>query len=466
MPINKRIISFWRAISIRKGADVDGTIEAIKDGVQIRGAQGWLLILGALIACIGLDVNSASIIIGAMLISPIMSTILGIGIGMATLDMPLLRTSVANFSAATVIGLIAATAYFAITPLGQLTEELSSRTMPTILDVGVAFFGGLAGIIASSRKSKTSAIPGVAIATALMPPLCTAGFGAATANLPVFLGATYLFFINAFFISLATYLIAKFLRFPKCSTTDEGDDRAVKVAIAAFAVVITVPSAFIFYNVINDLRFDQGIKTFVRSEVQNDNRQPIRWEIDRSAEPDCLRVYTVGSGTSPQESEALKTALGDYVANLDLKIVPMNVSAEEFKRATSVASSGIEDRFAFLTGIEESHEKELEALKSEIASLRIEMQPDSVFIREIVGRLPVIESARWDGPFVETTGNTTSRNRKLVVSYRKDSTESDRSGAREALLKLAAERWPDVSIELIELVKGETFETDKEVNSE
>ena len=199
---------------IKEGADPNGTISSIRQNVKIKGSNVWILIAGAMLASIGLDTNSSAVIIGAMLISPLMNPILGIGLSVGINDKELLTSSLKNFVIAIIASLVTSYIYFSITPLGEPTPELQARIKPTILDVLVALFGGIAGIVATSRKEKSNAIPGVAIATALMPPICTAGFGLATNRLNFFLGAFYLFFLNAVFISLSTYLIVKYLKFP------------------------------------------------------------------------------------------------------------------------------------------------------------------------------------------------------------------------------------------------------------
>ena len=195
-------------------ADELETIEYIRKNVEFKGPNLWILIFAIFIASIGLNVNSTAVIIGAMLISPLMGPILGIGTGAAINDLDLLKKAFNNLAIATLFGVATSTIYFSISPLSDAQSELLARTNPTIWDVLIAFFGGLAGIVAGSRKEKSNAVPGVAIATALMPPLCTAGYGLATGNLYYFLGAFYLYFINGVFISVATYLIVRLLRYP------------------------------------------------------------------------------------------------------------------------------------------------------------------------------------------------------------------------------------------------------------
>lgn len=182
------------------------TVESIRNGVEFRGANLWILVFATFIASLGLNVNSTAVIIGAMLISPLMGPIMGVGLAIGINDFELMKRSLKSYFIATVFSVTTATIYFAFTPLDEVQSELLARTSPTIYDVFIALVGGLAGIVAVATKEKGNVIPGVAIATALMPPLCTAGFGLATGNLLYFLGAFYLYFINSVFISLATFL--------------------------------------------------------------------------------------------------------------------------------------------------------------------------------------------------------------------------------------------------------------------
>ena len=185
--------------------DEQEIVKQITSGVSFRGANLWVLIFAIFIASLGLNVNSTAVIIGAMLISPLMGPIIGMGLAMGINDLNLMRRAVKNFGVATLISVLTAMVYFLITPLGEAQSELLARTSPTIYDVLIATFGGAAGILALCTKGKGNVIPGVAIATALMPPLCTAGYGLATGHFLYFLGAFYLFFINTVFISLAMH---------------------------------------------------------------------------------------------------------------------------------------------------------------------------------------------------------------------------------------------------------------------
>lgn len=239
---------FARISHLASDTDVEGTITGVRSGVVLSGSNLWILICSTIIACIGLDTNSAAVIIGAMLISPLMSPILGIGLSLGINDREYLGKSLLNFIGAIVLSLFTAWLYFQITPLGRFTEEMSARTQPTLLDAFVAFFGGLAGIIAGSRTEKTNAIPGVAIATALMPPLCTSGYGLAVGNFNVFGGAFYLFFINAVLISTSTYIIVRLLNFPKIE--QHVSTVMNRGTMSVFLILLLMPSAyFLFQNV-------------------------------------------------------------------------------------------------------------------------------------------------------------------------------------------------------------------------
>ena len=213
------------------GKDKDNeavTVESIRNGVEFKGTNLWILIFAIFIASLGLNVNSTAVIIGAMLISPLMGPIMGVGLAIGQNDFELLKRSLKSYLIATVFSVITATLYFSLTPLDEVQSELLARTSPTIYDVLIALCGGLAGIIALSTKEKGNVIPGVAIATALMPPLCTAGFGLATGNLLYFLGAFYLYFINSVFISLATFIGVRVMHFQRKEFVDKEREKLVK----------------------------------------------------------------------------------------------------------------------------------------------------------------------------------------------------------------------------------------------
>jgi uncharacterized hydrophobic protein (TIGR00271 family) len=266
-------------------------IESLRRNVEFRGTNLWALIFAILIASIGLNVNSTAVIIGAMLISPLMGPIMGIGLGAGIFDFQLIKFSLKNLFIAVVIALMSSSLYFWLTPIHQAQSELLARTTPTIWDVLIALFGGLAGIIASSRKNISNSIPGVAIATALMPPLCTAGYGIGTGNFYYFAGAFYLFLINSVFISIATFLMVRFLKFKPSSFVNKATELKVRKYIWTIAVLTILPSLFLAYNFVQQEFFKQKINDFIRNEIEANNLYVINQRIKPAARKAVLLVY-------------------------------------------------------------------------------------------------------------------------------------------------------------------------------
>lgn len=245
-------------------------VESIERGVNFRGAKLWILVIAVFVASLGLNTNSAAVIIGAMLISPLMGPIIGMGLGVGIYDFDLLRRSWRNFVIATLFSIMTATVYFMLTPINEARNELLARTSPTIYDVLIALCGGLAGIIAISSKSQRTGnvIPGVAIATALMPPLCTVGFGIATANWAYAAGAIYLFIINSIFIALATFIGAVFImKFEKKSYFDVEKEKKVKRLIYGIAIVTIIPALVLTFGMVHQSYFEQRVNRFIQFEM-------------------------------------------------------------------------------------------------------------------------------------------------------------------------------------------------------
>ena len=240
----------------------------IRQGVSFKGTNIVILIMAILIASLGLNTNSTAVIIGAMLISPLMGPIIGIGLGIGVMDYTLLRRSLRNLAMAAGFSIIASTAYFLISPVSEGHSELLARTSPTIYDVLIAFFGGGAGIIGIASTSKGNVIPGVAIATALMPPLCTVGYGLATWQPHYFLGALYLFLINSIFIALATFIGVKLLKFNAVKVSDPIRAKRVRRVVYIIAVLTLLPSIYLTYNMLRESRFSINAQRFVTAQMQ------------------------------------------------------------------------------------------------------------------------------------------------------------------------------------------------------
>lgn len=263
MNIGRKIFS---SLNLKPELESFDTIhEEIIKGIQFKGTNLWILAFAIVVASVGLNVNSTAVIIGAMLISPLMGPINGIGYSIATYNFRLFRISLKNFLFAVGVSLAASVTYFAISPVSSSHSELFARTSPTIYDVIIALFGGLAGIVAISSKNKGNIMPGVAIATALMPPLCTAGYGLATFQFNYFFGAFYLFAINAIFIASASVLISQILKFPIRGTIDEKLKKRVRTVITLVISIVLLPSIYFGYKLIQQEKYSQSANRYISS---------------------------------------------------------------------------------------------------------------------------------------------------------------------------------------------------------
>ncbi len=254
--------------------------QTIEKDIIFKGTNLWILVFAVLIASVGLNMNSTAVIIGAMLISPLMGPINGMGYSIATYDFPLFRRSLKNFSFAVITGLIASTVYFALSPISTAHSELLARTSPTIYDVLIALLGGLAGIVAISSKNKGNVIPGVAIATALMPPLCTAGYGIATGQPGYFFGAFFLFTINTAFIALSSVAISQILKFPIRSEIEESQKKKINRWISAVIMIIVIPSIYFGYVLVQKERFVKNANEYIDNIGTVDGNYLLKDEIN------------------------------------------------------------------------------------------------------------------------------------------------------------------------------------------
>ncbi len=264
------LFSFFKEVlDFRKEADIDHTINSIKADISIKGPNAWILICSILVASVGLNANSIPVVIGAMLISPLMGPILGFGLSIAINDLETLKKSIVNFSVMVVLSVFTAYLFFSFFPLREESSELLSRTEPDIRDVLIAFFGGLSLIVAKTKKGTISpVIFGVAIATALMPPLCTVGFGLAVGNASFSLGAMYLFMINSLYIVIATYITVKFLRFPLINYVNSTRRRLISRIVTILSIVMLIPAFFTFADVLFESKFNNSVDEFFERELE------------------------------------------------------------------------------------------------------------------------------------------------------------------------------------------------------
>lgn len=284
--------------------DIDAADRNIRSNIPFRGPNIYILFVAIIIASVGLNVNSIPVIIGAMLISPLMSPIIGFGLGLGTNDTALLLKSLKNLGIMFVISLIASTLYFMVTPLEtDNPTELLARTNPSIYDVMIAFFGGIAGILELARKDKGTVLSGVAIATALMPPLCTVGYGIANLNWHYAGGALYLFFINCVFIALATFLAVKYLRFPLVAEKEGRFSRGV-ISYGILILVVLVPSLFTGYKITNENTFTKNARHFIKENQAIGGTYIYDYAVDLQHKPYMLTLSLAGESLS-NESRAL-----------------------------------------------------------------------------------------------------------------------------------------------------------------
>ena len=297
-------------MNLREGSDREGATHSIISGKLMRGSNAWMLVCSIMIASLGLNLNSGAVIIGAMLISPLMNPILGVGLGIGTNDREMLWVALKNFGIAIAIALVTSILYFSLTPIDTFTPEMQARTEPTILDALVAVFGGLAGIISVTRLDKTNAIPGVAIATALMPPLCVAGYGLVLAftdlqqGLSVFWRAGYLFFLNSFFIAVTAYLIIRLLRFPYRKYLNKQEARKSQVVIFVVSALMILPGAYVLNDVLGRQNAEKAVREFTqryfptsqftyRLDQLEDGTHVLSYPVkDRLMNTDSLQYYT------------------------------------------------------------------------------------------------------------------------------------------------------------------------------
>ena len=288
--------------------DENQVVEQVSAGVVFRGTNLWILIFAILIASLGLNVNSTAVIIGAMLISPLMGPIIGMGLSVGIGDYDLLRRALKNYGVATLISVLTATLYFLISPLNEARNELLARTSPSLYDVLIAFCGGAAGVLALTTKSKGQVIPGVAIATALMPPLCTAGYGLATAHWNYFFGAFYLFFINTVFIALSTFLGVKLLRFHSHRNLSPELAQRGRRLVWAVVIVTMLPATVMTWNIVRDNMRQRNVQLFVSRELNQSGTQIL----SATPEHDTLRVVAVGRVISDDELDDARSRMPYY----------------------------------------------------------------------------------------------------------------------------------------------------------
>ena len=313
---------FFNFINLHNGEDTrEKVLENIKSNISFRGANLWILACAIVIASVGLNVNSTAVIIGAMLISPLMGPIVGAGFALAIYDFELLKKSGKNLLIATIVSLIVATLYFYLSPFKEAQSELLARTSPNIYDVLIAFFGGLVGVIAITRVEKGNPIPGVAIATALMPPLCTAGYGIAMGNFSYFLGAFYLYTINCFFICISTFFILKYLKYKPIKTLNQRFEKQIRHGISVLILVMIIPSFYLAYNLLQENKYNQKVEQFISNEFTDKGYTLIFKKVRFNTNPKKIELAFLIKKFNSEETKLLNQKLMEYqIPNTELII--------------------------------------------------------------------------------------------------------------------------------------------------
>jgi uncharacterized hydrophobic protein (TIGR00271 family) len=414
------------------------TIDAtIRDGVELKGTNLWVLIFAIFIASIGLNVNSAAVVIGAMLISPLMGPILGLGYGAGINDSKLIRKSLFNLGLTAVISLVTSTLYFLITPLTQAESELIARTTPSIWDVLIALFGGLAGMIGATRKVKSNLVPGVAIATALMPPLCTAGYGLATRNADFFFGALYLFSINSVFIAYATLLMVRVMKLPKVEWLPGASVKWRRAVIAAIVLVTVVPSVYLAIGLVNQEVFRSNAASFMTRELHS-RTDVLVVGYTADATDHSLRVNLVGKHLSDDTRRDLEQRLANYgLAGVKLTLAQSNDAAPD-------ASAIKPDLLAEFVG---NNRQELNAREARINQLQQQVQQLQA---EQAQRLPLAALLReLRAQFPDARDITAAQGEALVTTAAGSSTAPQATAASAASSPSATQ--PNLPVLLVKL---------------
>lgn len=307
------MVKFRTIFNLSEGEDDKvKTLDTISRNITFKGANLWILACAILVASVGLNVNSTAVIIGAMLISPLMGPIVGAGFALGIYDYTLLKKSLLNLLIATIVSLSVSTIYFFISPFKDVQSELLARTSPNIYDILIAFFGGIVGVIAMTRVEKGNPIPGVAIATALMPPLCTAGYGLATGQWAFFFGAFYLYSINCVFIGIATFLIIKYLKYPPKKQVNEKQQKQVKFIITTLIVIMLLPSSYLAWSLYREQQFKKSSDKFIEDEFTSKGYTVVFKKSDYTTGNKKLELALLQKRFSKKDMDSLKAHINSY----------------------------------------------------------------------------------------------------------------------------------------------------------
>lgn len=413
--------NFWNSLksdikaitNISDHIDTDAAARSIRSNVAFRGPNVWILAFSIIIASVGLNVNSTAVIIGAMLISPLMGPIIGIGLGLGVNDTKLIRVGLKNLLVMVGISLMASFLYFLLTPLKLANPtELLSRTNPTIYDVIIALFGGAAGLLEISRKEKGTVLSGVAIATALMPPLCTAGYGLASGHISYFFGALMLFIINGVFIIIATYLMSKILGFPEYEFLDAKQARRTRSLVTLVFVLVTIPSILSAITMIRSNKFAQNAERFVSENKMLDNGYIYDYDID-THKGGKISLYIAGNMLDENEKSRLRLSAKDHGIDPErVEFYAHQIAPNENGSADKL----VRDIYARTDSEIGKRDAQIRMLEMELSKYKQKEIPYTQISREIVSQYPQVKELYISRGADVTTDSLYSKDCILVVA--------------------------------------------------
>jgi len=361
-------------LDFREDTDHVATIEAIKVDIPFKGATAWILIFAVFVASIGLNANSTAVVIGAMLISPLMGPILGIGMSIAINDIDTLRKSLSNLATMIILSLLTAFLFFYIFPLSEDNSELLGRVRPDIRDVLIAFFGGLALMVARTKKGTVaSVIFGVAIATALMPPLCTAGYGLAVGKWSYFFGAMYLFLINTIFIALATFLVLKLLKFRMIRYANSAKRKRIAQLASLLALVVMIPALYTFIKVYKENKVNTQLSLFIKNEIKSNRLYQLM--DDEYIEKEKKLSLNFFNEVTQAEKNSLQNSLSTDPRYVDCNDIIIDIKGSDTKS------------FDLITTAYKDKSEELKETKNIIDGLHMQIEDLEVIISSLNNRI-------------------------------------------------------------------------------
>lgn len=401
-PVRRRlprlIVSVRRLFRLQDDTDEEGAIQQITASIEFRGAKLWALVSAIVVASIGLDVNSTAVVVGAMLISPLMGPIMGAGLGLGINDIALLRRSVRNVAVAASVSVITSAIYFLLSPLAEAQSELLARTRPTIFDVLIALAGGTAGIVASTRRGdRGTIIPGVAIATALMPPLCTAGYGLANGDAGFFFGALYLFIINATFICLATLGVVRILSFRQVVDLDPAHARQMRLRIVVATAFVVVPSVFVAWRVVVESRYEAAARRYVAENFVFADRSVVATSVRFGRDSSTVEATLLGQPLPPETLELLRQRMAAYGLKRTRLVVHQpdagDIAPEQLGQM--VRTGILEDLYRRNEAALADRDARIRLLEGEVQRLRSSELPMGTVTGELAALFPALRSLMY-----------------------------------------------------------------------